>query len=47
LFLLKNGVLNLQGCKSNKKNINYLLKSIKFIDKPDFDIVIDQIQANI
>ena len=25
-------------------NFNYLLKSIKFIDKPDFDFVIDQIQ---
>jgi len=31
--------------KSHKKNINYLLKSIKFVEKPDFDIIIDQIQV--
>ena len=31
--------------KSNTKNINYLLKSIKFIEKPNFDLIIDQIQV--
>ncbi|AYV79959.1 MAG: hypothetical protein Gaeavirus3_13 [Gaeavirus sp.] len=31
--------------KSNIKNINYLLKSIKFIEKPRFDIIIDQIMT--
>lgn len=38
-------LLNLDNYfKSNKKNVNYLLKNIKFIEKPDFDILIDQIQ---
>jgi len=37
-------LLNLDGFfKSNIKNINYLLKSIKFIEKPNFDLIIDQI----
>ena len=30
--------------KSNKQNINYLLKSVKFIEKPNFDIIIDQME---
>ena len=29
----------------NSSNINYLLKSIKFIEKPEFDYVIDQLQV--
>jgi hypothetical protein len=29
--------------KVKNKNINYLLKSIKFIEKPSFDLVIDQV----
>lgn len=29
----------------NSNNINYLLKSIKFIEKPEFDYVIDQLQV--
>jgi hypothetical protein len=38
-------LLNLDNYfKANKKNVNYLLKNIKFIEKPDFDILIDQIQ---
>jgi hypothetical protein len=31
--------------KSNNKNVNYLLKSIKFMEKPSFDYIIDQIQV--
>jgi hypothetical protein len=31
--------------KSNASNINYLLKSIKFIEEPEFDIIIDQLQV--
>jgi hypothetical protein len=39
-------LLNLDNYfKNNKKNVNYLLKSIKFIEKPHFDIIIDQIQV--
>ena len=39
-------LLNLDSYfKSDDKNINYLLKSIKFIDKPSFDYVIDQLQV--
>ena len=39
-------LLNLDNFfKSNSKNINYLLKSIKFIEKPNFDIIIDQIEV--
>ena len=30
---------------NDNNNINYLLKSIKFIEKPHFDIIIDQIQV--
>jgi len=38
-------LLNLDNYfKSSAKNINYLLKSIKFIEKPNFDIIIDQIE---
>ena len=38
-------LLNLDGFfKSNKQNINYLLKSIKFIEKPNFDMIIDQME---
>lgn len=38
-------LLNLDGFfKSNKQNINYLLKSVKFIEKPNFDIIIDQME---
>lgn len=44
-------LLNLDNYfKSNGKKINYLLKSIKFIEKPNFDLVIDQmliVQKNI
>ena len=29
----------------DKKNFNYLLKNIKFIEKPDFDCIIDQMQV--
>jgi hypothetical protein len=37
-------LLNLDNFfKSDSKNINYLLKSIKFIEKPNFDLIIDQI----
>jgi hypothetical protein len=39
-------LLNLDNFfKSNNKNINYLLKSIKFIEKPNFDLIIDQIEV--
>jgi hypothetical protein len=38
-------LLNLDGFfKSKKQNINYLLKSVKFIEKPNFDIIIDQME---
>lgn len=29
----------------NEKNFNYLLKNIKFIEKPEFDCIIDQVQV--
>ncbi len=29
----------------NQNNLNYLLKSIKFIEKPEFDYLIDQLQV--
>lgn len=39
-------LLNLDNFfKSENKNINYLLKSIKFIEKPNFDLIIDQIEV--
>ena len=39
-------LLNLDShFKNSNKNINYLLKSIKFIEKPHFDIIIDQLQV--
>ena len=31
--------------KNNLINIKYLLKNIRFIEKPDFDILIDQVQS--
>lgn len=38
-------LLNLDNFfKTTNKKINYLLKSVKFIEKPNFDIVIDQIE---
>ena len=37
-------LLNLDNFfKINKLNINYLLKNIKFIEKPEFNIIIDQL----
>jgi len=30
---------------NSDKNVNYLLKSVKFIDKPSFDYIIDQLQV--
>jgi len=30
---------------TNNKKFNYLLKNIKFIEKPDFDFIIDQMQV--
>lgn len=33
-----------KNCKDNR-NFNYLLKNIKFIEKPDFDCIIDQMQV--
>jgi hypothetical protein len=39
-------LLNLDNYFKNKNNsIGYLLKSIKFIERPHFDLVIDQIQV--
>lgn len=39
-------LLNLDNYLKNKNSsINYLLKSIKFIERPHFDLVIDQIQV--
>lgn len=39
-------LLNLDNYLKNKNNsISYLLKSIKFIERPHFDLVIDQIQV--
>ena len=35
----------LSGNKSNTANFNYLLKNIKFIEKPEFDLVIDQMHV--
>jgi hypothetical protein len=38
-------LLNLDNyLKQNKKSVNYLLKSVKFIEKPNFDLIIDQMQ---
>ena len=38
-------LLNLDNYfKSNNNKINYLLKSIKFVEKPNFDLIIDQMQ---
>lgn len=31
--------------KNTNKKVNYLLKSIKFIEEPEFDIIIDQLQV--
>jgi len=31
--------------ETNKKKFNYLLKNIKFIEKPEFEFIIDQIQV--
>jgi hypothetical protein len=39
-------LLNLDNyLKAKSPNANYLLKSIKFIEKPSFDLIIDQIQV--
>jgi hypothetical protein len=31
--------------KLNNPNINYLLKNVKFMEKPDFNFIIDQISV--
>ena len=36
--------INSINIKDNK-NFNYLLKNIKFIEKPEFDCIIDQMQV--
>lgn len=41
-IFLKSFIANKNKCE---KNFNYLLKNIKFIEKPEFDLIIDQIQV--
>lgn len=41
-IFLKSFIANKNKCKTN---FNYLLKNIKFIEKPEFDLIIDQIQV--
>jgi hypothetical protein len=47
LINLDNFIKSYIANKNNKdkKNFNYLLKNIKFIEKPDFDFIIDQMQV--
>jgi hypothetical protein len=41
-----NALLNLDSYfKINNKHVNYLLKNIKFIEKPNFEYIIDELQV--
>jgi hypothetical protein len=42
---IKSYMLNNKSCSKTNKQFKYLLKNIKFIEKPEFDFVIDQMNV--
>lgn len=42
---IKSYMINNPSCSKSKKQFKYLLKNIKFIEKPEFDFVIDQMNV--